>query len=108
MLRIQRWWPDSRRGIFALIYGAFALSLWVILPLTTMTFRHIYPITDTWVMPALGAGVTLSATVLNWLVFVQSITRSWIGLGLCIVLSGAALFVSMMMTGMIVDYVIFD
>lgn len=108
MVPISRWIPHTCLSIAAFIYGIFAVSLWVILPLMTMTYRHIYPITDTWVMPATGAVFTLSATALNWFVFVKYNARSWLGLALCVVLSLAALFVSVMITGMIVDYFIFD
>ncbi|TFD79867.1 hypothetical protein [Cryobacterium fucosi] len=41
------------------------LASWLILPVVTTIFRETYPVTDTWVMPAIGTVRIDAAAVLN-------------------------------------------
>lgn len=59
--------PRTLAGRLALAAAGVALASWVVLPLITVTYRHTYPITDTWIMPVIGVVLLDVATVLNLL-----------------------------------------
>ena len=47
--------PATKAGSWALWMSAIGLASWVILPAITTIFREKYPITDSGLMPAIGA-----------------------------------------------------
>lgn len=58
-------WPASRRGWAAVAASLIGLGSWFVLPILTMTLRETFPITDTWVMPAVGLVLVLVAAVVD-------------------------------------------
>lgn len=91
--------PQTPLGVWALVAAALAIASWFLLPLITITYRDVYPITDTWVMPAILTLLTDTAAVLNiWAVW-RKRERSipnLLALGLMV---PAALFVTFMVVG---------
>ena len=57
--------PRKPIGWWALGLAVAAMASWVVLPLITTTFRETYPITNTWVMPAIGIVLLDAAAVLS-------------------------------------------
>ncbi len=57
--------PVSPIGRWAVVVAVIGLGAWVVLPLISMQFRETYPVTDTWVMPAIGVVVSDAAAVFN-------------------------------------------
>jgi hypothetical protein len=57
--------PGTTIGWWALVLSVIGGASWLVLPVITMTFRDTYPVTDTWVMPAIGTVLIDSAAVLN-------------------------------------------
>lgn len=57
--------PRTRLGWWGLAASAIGFASWVVLPLITVTFRQKYPITNTWVMPAIGTVILDLAAVFN-------------------------------------------
>jgi hypothetical protein len=98
------WFPQTRLGTIATVLGAVAVSLWFVLPMVTMSYREIYPITDSWVMPATSSVVTLIAAVVSGYVVVVHKERAWVNLGMTLVLSLIALVaVTVMLGGLVVE-----
>jgi hypothetical protein len=96
--------PQTRFGKIATVLGAVAASLWFVLPMVTMSYREIYPITDSWVMPVASSVVTLIAAVVNGYVIVVHKERAWVNLGMTLVLSLIALVaVTVMIGGRVVE-----
>ncbi len=59
--------PGTKRGWWALGLTVVGIASWVVLPVITAIFREKYPITDTWVMPAIGTGLIDLAAVFDLL-----------------------------------------
>ena len=60
--------PKTAIGWWALGASAVGMASWVVLPVITAVFRDVYPITDTWVMPAIGTALIDVAAIMNVLV----------------------------------------
>jgi hypothetical protein len=58
-------WPESAGGWWAIGLAAVGMGSWVVLPIITLTLRTRYPVTDTWVMPVIGAVMVGVAAVVN-------------------------------------------
>lgn len=57
--------PKTAIGWWALVASVIGVAAWVILPWITTTCRDVYPITDTWVMPAIGTFLIDTSAILN-------------------------------------------
>lgn len=91
--------PQTTLGVWALVFAALAIVSWFLLPLITVTYRDIYPVTDTWVMPAILTMLTDTAAVLSiWAVWRkhERAILSLLALGLMV---PAALFTTFMVVG---------
>lgn len=96
--RIQ-FWPQTTTGWWALILFVGALLSWIILPQITMTYREIYPVTDTWVMPTIAVLLTDAAAILGLFAIWRKHERSIANItALCLMIT-AALFVTWMLVG---------
>jgi hypothetical protein len=60
-------WPRTKAGRWAIGLTVIGIGAWVALPLITITFRETYPVTDTWIMPAVGTVLIDLAAVFNLL-----------------------------------------
>ena len=60
--------PKTTIGWWALGASVVGISSWVVLPVIRAVFRDAYPITNTWVMPAIGTALLDVAAILNVLV----------------------------------------
>lgn len=60
--------PKTAVGWWALGISVIGVASWVVLPVITTLFRDTYPVTDTWVMPAIGTVLIDAAAVTNVLV----------------------------------------
>lgn len=58
-------WPASGGGWAAVAASLVGLGSWVVLPVITVNLRETYPVTDTWVMPAIGLALVLIAAVVD-------------------------------------------
>jgi len=52
--RGRGFWPRSALGWIAIVLALVALASWVVFPVLTMAYREIYPVVDSWVMPAIA------------------------------------------------------
>jgi len=59
--------PGKKVGRWALGLSVIGIGSWVVLPLITGAFATKYPVTNTWVMPAIGTALIDLAAVLNLL-----------------------------------------
>jgi hypothetical protein len=99
--------PDSSRTILpktaigrrAVVVSAIAMASWIVLPATTITFRHTIPITDTWVMPAIGTLLTDGAAIFNVLAVWRWRERSVLSFVLAVLMAPIALFFTFMVVG---------
>jgi hypothetical protein len=57
--------PKTKAGRWALILTVIVIAACAALPLITINFRDRYPITDTWIMPAIGVVLIDFAAVFN-------------------------------------------
>ena len=57
--------PKSKAGRWALVITVIVIAACVALPVITINLRDRYPVTDTWVMPAIGVVLIDSAAVFN-------------------------------------------
>jgi len=91
--------PSRAVGWWAIGLAVLGLVPWVVLPMITVAFRDTYPVTDTWVMPAIGLVLTDLAAVFNvlciWL-WKQRSVLNIIAAGLII---AAAVFIALMVLG---------
>jgi hypothetical protein len=91
--------PRTTIGRRALGLSAVAAASWVVLPIITIVFRHTYPITDTWVMPAIGTLLTDAAAILNVLATWRRGERSALSVVLAVLMVPIALFFTFMVVG---------
>lgn len=91
--------PSTAVGWWALGLSALGLGAWIVLPMITMTFRTRYPITDTWVMPAIGLALTDLAAVVSALCVWRRRERSVLNVVAIILIIPAALFVTLVVVG---------
>jgi hypothetical protein len=59
--------PKTRSGWWALGLSVIGIAAWIILPIITINFREKYPVTDTWIMPAIGTVLIDIAAIFNLL-----------------------------------------
>ena len=57
--------PKMKAGWWALGLTVIGIAAWVVLPIITTIFREKYPITDTWIMPAIETVLIDIAVVFN-------------------------------------------
>ncbi len=91
--------PATAGGWWALGASVVGLASWVVLPMITIAFRETYPITDTWVMPALGMALIDVAAVLDVLCIWPWRQRSVLNVIATVATIPAALFASFMVIG---------
>ncbi|MFL7807425.1 MAG: hypothetical protein AB8I80_02280 [Anaerolineae bacterium] len=91
--------PSTPVGWWALGLTMVAIASWVALPLLTINFRETYPITDTWVMPAIALVLTDLAAVFNVLCVWPWRERSILNIVATVLMVPAALFVTFMVVG---------
>jgi hypothetical protein len=91
--------PRTAVGWWALGLTAVGIASWVALPLITVTFRDTYPITDTWIMPAIGIVLTDLAAVFDLLCVWPWHERSILNIVATVLMIPAALFFTFMGVG---------
>jgi len=91
--------PRTAIGWWALGLTVVGAASWIILPMITVNFRETYPITDTWVMPAIGTVLTDIAAVVNVLAVWRWRERSVLNIIATILTVAIALFVTLMVVG---------
>ena len=91
--------PSTAIGWWALGVSAAGMASWVVLPVITTTFRDVYPITDTWVMPATGVALIDAAAILNVLALWRWRERSLPNIVAAILAIPMALFFTFMVVG---------
>jgi hypothetical protein len=84
--------PNIGISWWTLVASAVGIASWLILPVITMKFRDIYPITDTWVMPAIGTFLIDVAAILNVIVIWWCKERSILNIIAAILVIPMALF----------------
>jgi UDP-N-acetylmuramyl pentapeptide phosphotransferase/UDP-N-acetylglucosamine-1-phosphate transferase len=103
MIGRRPWLPQTRAGVWAVLAGLMALSLWVILPMVTIAYREIYPITDSWVMPTIGGVVSIIVAALNVYVVWWRGQRAWLNLIAMVVLVVIALMSLLVLVGGVIE-----
>ena len=92
-------WPRTSFGVVAVCVGVLALSLWFVLPMVTMRYREIYPITDSWVMPVLSSVATIMAALMNGYVVLVRKERAWFNLVVTVLVGVISLVALMVIIG---------
>lgn len=91
--------PRGAIGWWMLLSVLAGLLPWVVLPMVTMAYRETYPITDTWVMPAIGAAITIAAAFFNIVGVWRWRERSVLNIIGLVVIGMVAIFVTLMLLG---------
>lgn len=91
--------PRRVIGWWTLGLSVLGLAAWIILPLITITFRERYPVTDTWVMPAIGLVITDLAALFNVLCIWLWKERSILNIVSTVLTIPVALFVIFLVVG---------
>jgi len=92
--------PSSAVGWWAVGVAVLGLAPWVVLPVITAAYRETYPITDTWVMPAIGLAATDLAALFNALSIWLWRQRSTLNvIAACLIFAVAALVTLMVVGG---------
>ncbi len=89
----------TKFGWGALIMAAVGMGAWVILPLITTIFHKKYPITDTWVMPAIGTVIIDIAAVLNLICIWPRRERSILNVVAAVLVIANAVFITFIVVG---------
>jgi hypothetical protein len=84
--------PKSAVGWWALGLTGVGIASWVALPLLTITFRETYPVTDTWIMPAIAIVLTDLAAVFDLLCVWPWRERSILNIAVTVLMIPAAIF----------------
>jgi hypothetical protein len=92
-------WPTAANGWIALVAAVVGLGSWVVLPIITTLFAERYPVTNTFVMPAIGTVLILVAAVLNVLSVWLWKQRSVLNIVAMAVVSAAAIFFTFIVVG---------
>lgn len=92
-------WPRTHIGLVGLLVGVLALSLWIVFPMVTMRYREIYPVTDSWVMPATSSIVTMMAALVNGYAVVVHKERSWLNMAITMLVGVMSLVALTVMIG---------
>jgi hypothetical protein len=91
--------PRTAVGWWALGLTAVGIASWIALPLITINFRDTYPVTDTWVMPAIGVVLTDLAAVLDLLCVWPWRERSVLNIVATVLMIPAGLFFTFIVVG---------
>lgn len=91
--------PKTKAGRWALILTVIVIAACVALPIITINFRDKYPVTDTWVMPAIGTVLIDLAAVFNILCVWPWRERSILNILAAILTVPSALFFTFMIVG---------
>jgi hypothetical protein len=91
--------PKTKAGRWALIFTAIVIVVCLLLPVITVTLRDNYPITDTWVMPAIGTILIDLAAVFNVLCVWPWRERSALNIAATVLTVTSALFFTFMVVG---------
>lgn len=67
--RSVAFWPQTSAGWVALALSVIAIASLFLAPLVTITFRHTFPVVDTWLMPTI-MGALLAIAALGGLIAV--------------------------------------
>ena len=97
------WLPSTISGFVAIGLSIMALSLWVILPMVTVRYRDIDPITDSWVMPTVGGAVSIAVAIFNLYEVWWHKQRSWINMMLTVIVGIVAMIALMVLVGGLVS-----
>lgn len=84
--------PTRPIGWVAVVAAVIGLGSWIVLPIITSLFRETYPVTDTFVMPLIGAVLIFIAAVLNPLALWVWKQKNVLNLIATVLTVGAALF----------------
>lgn len=85
--------PTRPIGWIAVGAAVVGLGSWIVLPIITGVFGETYPVTDTFVMPLIGAVLLVIAAVLNPLAIWVWKQKNALNLIAMLLTVGAALFV---------------
>jgi uncharacterized membrane protein len=91
--------PKTKVGWWAIGLAVIGIASWVILPIITITFRDKYPVTDTWVMPAIGTVLIDLAAVFSLLCVWPWRERSVLNIVAAVLTITAALLLTIMVVG---------
>jgi hypothetical protein len=92
-------WPTKPFGWVAIGAAVVGLGSWFVLPTITGLFRERYPITDTWVMPAVGMALIVIAGIINLLAVWPGRQRSVVNIVVAVVICSMAIFFSTFVIG---------
>ena len=86
-------------GRWTLGFSVVAVASWIVLPVVTTLFRDTYPVTDTWVMPAIGTVLVDIAAILSvWCIW-RVRERSVLNIVAAVLMIPMALFFTLMVVG---------
>lgn len=91
--------PQTPFAWIAIVVSLLALVSWFVLPLITMNYRDVYPVTDTWVMPAIATVLTDAAAVLGVISVWMRAHRSVTNVVAAVIMVLAALYATAMVVG---------
>lgn len=91
--------PETKAGRWTAIATAVVILACAALPMVTISFRHTYSVTDTWVMPAIGTVLIDLAAIFNILSIWHWRERSLLNIAAAIVTLAAAIFFTFMVVG---------
>jgi hypothetical protein len=91
--------PGTKAGRWALILTVIIIAACAALPIITINFRNTYPVTDTWVMPAIGVVLIDFAAVFNVLCVWPWRERSILNIIAAVLTVLLALFFTFMVVG---------
>lgn len=91
--------PTTPLGWWAVASTGFVVLLMLAFPLITVNYREVYPITDSWVMPAVLTLSVDAAAVLHVVAIWQKGERSNLSVVLAVITVSAALFFTFIAIG---------
>jgi len=91
--------PRTKAGWWALGLTVIGIAAWVVLPIITTIFREKYPITDTWIMPAIGTVLIDVAAVFNLLCVWPWRERSVLNIVVAVLIIPIALLFTLIVVG---------
>ena len=91
--------PRTKVGWWALILTVIVIAVCVALPIITTNFRDKYPVTDTWVMPAIGTVLIDFTAIFNVLCVWPWRERSILNVVAAVLTVPSALFFTFMVVG---------
>lgn len=91
--------PRTKTGWWALGFTVIGIAAWVVLPVITTIFRETYPVTDTWIMPAIGTVLIDLAAVFNLLCVWRRRERSVLNIVAAVLVIPMALLFTFIVVG---------